>query len=119
MTLTTFDDEGRTIETIQNYSTTIATATNITTNYAFNAGTALLSATSVTTENADLSGTQTQITAYVYGTGTDRFQPCDLPQRSGLRRGFRAIPASQFVGLVHDIEDGLHTSGLNVVEYAV
>ena len=70
VTLTTFDDEGRTIETIQNYSTTIATDTNITTNYAFNGGTALLSATGVTTENANLSGTQTQITAYVYGTGT-------------------------------------------------
>ena len=35
ITLTTCDDEGRTIETIQNYSTTISAATNITTNYAF------------------------------------------------------------------------------------
>ena len=44
VTITTFDDEGRVTETIQNYSTTIAAANNITTDYAFNAGTALLSA---------------------------------------------------------------------------
>ena len=71
VTLTTFDDEGRVTETIQNYSTMIAAANNITTDYAFNGGTALLSATTVTTEKADLSGPQTQITAYVYGTATD------------------------------------------------
>ncbi len=40
---------------------------NITTDYQFNAGTALLSATSVTTENGQGTGTQTQVTAYFYG----------------------------------------------------
>src|SRR5208282_722714 len=57
-----------TIETIQNYSTTISAATNITTNYAFNTESALLSATSVTTENAAGTGTQTQITVDQNGT---------------------------------------------------
>ncbi len=116
MTLTTFDDEGRVTETIQNYSTTIAAANNITTDYQFNGGTALLSVTTVTTEKADLSGVQKQITAYVYGTATDDTSAAvyrdDLVCAviSGL------TPSENLTGLVSDIEDG-DISGLNVVEY--
>ena len=116
VTLTTFDDEGRTIEAIQNYSTTISAATNITTDYQFNAGTALLSATSVTTEKADLSGTQTQITAYVYGTATDDPSPAIYRDDLVCAVVSGLSPSYNLATLVGEIEDG-DTSGLNVVEY--
>ena len=116
-TRTTCDDDGRTIETIQNYSsTTISTATNITTDYGFNAGTNLLDAMSVTTENPDCSGTETQITAYVYGSDTGL-------AGAAIHRGdlVRAVitgisDSSQLPLLVYDISQG-YTSGLDVVEY--
>jgi YD repeat-containing protein len=115
ITLTTCDDEGRTIETIQNYSATISAATNIVTDYAFNAGSALLSATSVTTENADLSGTQTQITAYVYGTATD--DPSPAIYRDDLVCAVvSGVSTSQLPNLVYDVSIG-YTSSLNLVEY--
>ncbi len=93
VTLTTCDDEGRTIETIQNYSSTISAATNITTDSAFNANSALLSATSVTTENATCTGTQTQITAYMYGTATDDSSP--LIYRDDRRAARRVMQRCQ------------------------
>ena len=116
MTLTTFDDEGRVTETIQNYSTMIAAANNITTDYAFNGGTALLSATTVTTEKADLSGPQTQITAYVYGTATDDPSPAVYRDDLVCAVILGLTPSENLTGLVSDIEDG-DISGLNVVEY--
>ena len=85
-------------------------------NYAFNGGTALLSATSVTTEKADLSSPQTQITAYVYGTGTDDSSP--LVYRDDLVCAVISglTPSFNLTYLVSDIKNG-STSTLNVVEY--
>ncbi len=70
----------------------------------------------MTTENATCTGTQTQITAYVYGTATDDSSPLiyrdDLV--SAVVSGLSS--SSQLTGLVQDVEDG-DTTGLNLVEY--
>ena len=78
---------------------------------------ALLGATSVTTEKANLSGTQTQITAYVYGTGTpDGSSPAiyrdDLVCAvvSGVSRKPTAEPGSRYCRAATP-------PGLNLVEY--
>jgi len=114
---TFYDDTGRTIEKIQNYSTTPAADKNITTNYAFNAGTDLLSAMSVTTEKADLSDTQTQITAYVYGTDTPYGSSPVIYRHdfvSAVIYGLSDI--NQLENLVSNVASG-STSTYNLVEY--
>ena len=103
----------RMIETIQNYSTTtISTATNITTDYDFNTLTSLLSATSVTTEKPDLSGTQMEITAYVYGTATDDPSPAIYRDDLVCGRGFRPCFRCPTDESGAEIEDGT-PHGLN------
>jgi hypothetical protein len=114
----TFDDDaGRTIETIQNVSLTIAADTNITTDYTFETGTPLLADMSVTTENAAGTGTQTQITAYVYGTATGDSSP--LIYRNDLVRAvITGLNLSDDLSdIVTNVSSG-DTSGYNIVEYA-
>ena len=91
VTVTTDDDEGRTTETIQNLSSTISAATNITTDYAFNGGTALF-------ERHERDHRKRRWHGHAepnhglrlrYGHALRR-DARDLPQRSGLRRDFRA-----------------------------
>jgi RHS repeat-associated protein len=110
VTFSTEDDQGRVIETIQNYNVDTDPALNITTTNNFDAADDLLASTSVSTY------TGTEITAYVYGTDTGVSSP-DLFDNDEIRAVVSGLtPDDDLSSLVYDVSMG-DTTGLNVVEY--
>ena len=71
---------------------------------------------SVTTENAACTGTQTQITAYVYGTATDDSSPAIYRDDLVCAVVSGLTSSGQLANLVYDVSRG-YTAGLNLVEY--
>jgi RHS repeat-associated protein len=117
-TRATYDDSGQLIETIRNYSATSAPDKNITTDYYFDSyhsGNEFLSYKKVTTTNPD-STTQSQITAYISGTGTPHLASAAVYRNNLVCDVIYGVLPSGVSSLVSDVQNGT-LGGLNLVQY--
>ena len=89
VTLWTLNDDGRTVETIQNYTAKISAAANITTNYAFNAGTALSSRQRERRQRAQREPQRLVLNARDPDRGANHRHRVSVQRRHGQRQSSR------------------------------